>query len=126
MDIFTIVVGSALAALFAFFIARFVFTIGSNLVKGRRFHDDLEKSFDGLRLSSMIQRLGINKYRYIRVNQVIDIERHMENCSNCENTESCDDKLAAAANGNVSLNIDNIDFCNNEAEMKEIYRREQA
>ena len=126
MDIFTIVVGSALAALFTFFITRFVFTIGYNLVKGRRFHEDLEKTFDDLRLSTMLQRLGIDKYRYIRINRVVDIERHMDNCANCQHTETCDEKLAAAADGNVSLDIDNIDFCNNQAEMAELQRRGQV
>ena len=126
MDIFTIIVGSLLAALFTYFIVRFVLTIGNNLVKGRSFHDSLENSFDDLRLSKMLQRLGIDKYRYIRVNRVVDIERHMDNCSRCENTATCDERLAAAANGNARIDVDNIDFCNNEEELKTIEQRGKA
>lgn len=112
MDTFSLIVTGALALLLIFFLLRLAYTIFSNLANGRKFHHSLEKEFDRLRLSNMLRALGIDKTRYIYQTPVKDIRQQMENCSACNNTEQCDDKLATE-----SIDPSAISFCNNEAEL---------
>jgi len=111
----TVVVGGILLLLVSGFMFRLFFTIMINLINGRKFHHALEQQFSKLRLNKMLAALGINKTDYIYQTSVRDIKQQMVNCSDCENTDECDDKLSAA-----TLNITDIDFCNNEAELIDI------
>ena len=78
-------------------------------------HHSLAEQFDHLRLSKMLTALGINKTAYIYQTNVNDINKQMNSCSACENTDECDERLAEP-----DLNISEIAFCNNEAELKEV------
>ncbi len=115
MDTITIIVSGALALLLAVFMLRLSYTILLNLVNGRKFHHALHQEFDSLRLSDMLTALGINKTDYIYQTNVKDIHQQMKSCSDCENTDECDEKLAMPG-----LDISEIDFCRNEAELKAI------
>jgi len=115
MDILTVVVGGILLLLVSGFMFRLFFAIMINLVNGRKFHHTLEQQFSKLRLNKMLAALGINKTDYIYQTSVRDIKQQMVNCSDCESTDECDDKLSAAI-----LNVTDIDFCNNEAELVDI------
>lgn len=108
----TIVVGGVLALLLTGFILRLSYTIFINLINGRKFHHSLEQEFNKLRLSKMLTALGINKTTYIYQTSVKDINQQMGNCSACENTDECDANLA-----NPQLDVSEIEFCNNEAEL---------
>jgi hypothetical protein len=90
-----------------------------NLINGRKFHHALEQEFDKLRLSNMLSALGINKKAYIYQTSVKDIHRQMDNCSACVNTGECDSNLA-----NQKVDVTEIDFCNNEAELKALKQRQ--
>ncbi len=111
----TIIIGGALSLLLSYFILRLCYVIMINLINGRQFHHSLEKQFDQLRLSKMLGALGINKTSYIYQTNVNEIKQQMSSCSACENTDECDEKLSTP-----EIDISNIEFCNNEAELKDI------
>lgn len=115
MDTLTLIIGSALVIFLAAYMLRLSRTIFMNLMHGRKFHQSLEQDFLKLRLSKMLGALGIDKTAYIYQTRVKDVHRHMNNCEACENIDRCDQKLASA-----ELTIAEIDFCNNEAELKVI------
>ncbi len=114
------IVGGALVLLVAGFILRLCYTILTNVINGRKFHHNLEQEFSRLRLNNMLSALGINRTEYIYQNSVNDISQQMQNCSDCTNTVVCDEKLAAE-----EIDISEIEFCNNEAKLKEL-KRQQA
>lgn len=115
------IVGGALVLLLSGFILRLCYAIFINLVNGRKFHDSLEQEFNKLRLSKMLTALGINKTVYIYQTNVNDIQQQMENCSTCSNTGECDTNLTKA-----ELDVTTIEFCNNEAELKEIKQKQSS
>ena len=121
MDTMTMIVGGALVLLLSVFVFRLSYTILVNLVNGRKFHHSLEQEFDKLRLSNMLSALGIDKTRYIYQTSVRDIHQQMKNCSDCSNTDTCDEKLAES-----DIGVSDIEFCNNEADLKEIKQQQSG
>lgn len=119
MDTMTMIVGGALVLLLTGFILRLSYTILINLINGRKFHHALEQEFSKLRLSRMLTALGISKTDYIYQSSVKDINQQMKSCSDCNNTEVCDEKLAAP-----EIDVSEIEFCNNEADLKELKQRQ--
>lgn len=115
------IVGGSLVLLLSGFVLRLCYTIMINLINGRKFHHALEQEFDRLRLGKMLNALGINKTAYIYQTNVNDIHKQMDSCSNCDNTSECDDKLS-----NEEIDITEINFCSNEAELKEIKRQQKS
>ena len=121
MDIVTLIVGGALLLMVSAFVFRLFYIIVFNLIKGRQFHQALEKEFDRLRLSNMLSALGINKAKYIHTTASTKIKKQMDSCEQCANTNECDAKLSQG-----EIEIDSIDFCNNEAELKEIKQNQAS
>ena len=115
MDTITVIVGGALLVMVSWFILRLSYTVAINLINGRKFHHALEQEFSKLRLSNMLTALGISKTDYIYQTNVKDINQQMKSCSDCTNTGECDEKLAAP-----NVDITEIEFCNNEEQLKEI------
>jgi hypothetical protein len=120
MDIFSLIVSSALGLFLIYFIVRLSYVIMVNLINGRKFHQSLEHEFDKLRLSRMLGALGINKTAYIYQTNVNDIRQQMESCASCKNTDVCDEKLSGE-----ELSTDDIAFCNNEKDLKEMQLKEK-
>ena len=92
-----------------------------NLSNGRKFHQALEQEFSKLRLSNMLTALGISKTDYIYQTNVKDINQQMKSCSDCTNTDECDEKLATP-----EVNITEIEFCNNETDLKTMKQHQSA
>ncbi len=115
----TMIVGGALALLLTAFVLRLFYTILINLTNGKKFHHSLEQEFNKLHLSKMLTALGIDITDYIYNTNVKDIRQQMSNCSDCTNTDECDEKLSKA-----DLDASEIEFCNNEAELKELQRQQ--
>ena len=113
------IVGGALTLLLAGFILRLSYTILLNLINGRKFHHSLEQEFSKLRLSNMLTALGISKTDYIYQTSVKDINQQMKSCSDCNNTDECDEKLSQP-----DIDISEIEFCNNEEELKTIKQQQ--
>jgi hypothetical protein len=124
MDIITVIVGGALILYLAYFLVRLAYTIGRNLVNGKRFYQNLESRLEDLRLGRMLSLLGINKKQYVYQNPVNDITKHMNQCASCANTAVCDEKLAAASSSTGSIELDGISFCSNKSELSGL--KEQA
>ena len=113
------IVGGALILLLTGFLLRLSYTIMMNLINGRKFHHSLEQQFNKLRLSNMLVSLGINKTAYLYQTSVRDIRQQMSNCSACTNTDECDDKLLKP-----NIEVSEIKFCNNEADLKGIKQQQ--
>ena len=121
MDIFTIIIGGFLALFVLYVIMRMSYVIMRNVIVGMEFRKRLARQVHALRLNRMLEALGINVKSYLHSERVVDIEEHIDKCSACQNTATCDDQLA---NGTVSA--DSIDYCNNEVTLQTIVARKAA
>ena len=119
MDTITVIVGGALLVMVSWFMLRLSYTVAMNLINGRKFHHSLDQQFSKLRLNNMLTALGINKTAYIYQTSVKDIRQQMKSCSDCTNTDECDEKLSKP-----DIDITEIEFCNNEADLKEIKQQQ--
>lgn len=86
-----------------------------NVRAGEKYRRGLAEQVNRLRLGRMLGALGIDIGVYLSTERSRDIERHIDRCAACGNTEACDDRLAEG-----SIAPDSIDFCNNEASLREI------
>jgi hypothetical protein len=111
----TLFVTGLLVLMTVVFLVRLVVVIGANLKNGRFYRQALARRMQQLRLSKMLQALGIDLNEYLAGQDVNAIHRQMENCSRCENTRDCDEQLASEA-----VTAEQIGFCNNEQELVEL------
>ena len=121
MDIFTLIIGSILALFVLYVIMRMSYVIMRNVIVGMEFRKSLARKVNALRLNKMLAALGIDINTYLHSERIIDIEEHIDRCSACENTETCDDQLAK---GTIQAN--NIDYCNNEEYLQHIVAAKPA
>lgn len=121
MDIFTIIVGGILALFVLYVIMRMSYVIMRNVIVSMEFRKSLARKVHALRLNNMLGALGIDVNRYLHSERILDIEEHIEKCSTCQNTATCDDQLAR---GPVS--VGNIEFCNNEQALQHIVASKTA
>ena len=121
MDTITVIVGGALLVMVSWFMLRLSYTVAMNLINGRKFHHSLDQQFSKLRLNNMLTALGINKTAYIYQTSVKDIRQQMKSCSDCTNTDECDEKLSKP-----DIDITEIEFCNNEADLITIKQNQSA
>jgi len=121
MDIFTVIIGSILALFILYVIMRMSYVIMRNVIVGMEFRKKLARKVDALRLNKMLAALGIDINSYLHTERVIDIEEHIDKCSACQNTETCDDQLAKG-----SIQASNIDYCNNEKSLQQIIASKPA
>lgn len=121
MDIFTVIIGSILALFVLYVIMRMSYVIMRNVIVGMEFRNSLARKVDALRLNKMLAALGIDINSYLHSERVIDIEEHIDKCTACNNTETCDDQLAKG-----TIQASNIDYCNNEKSLQEIIASKPA
>ena len=121
MDIFSVIIGSALALFVLYVIMRMSYVIMRNVIVGMEFRKNLARKVDALRLNKMLAALGIDINNYLHTERVIDIQEQIDRCSECHNTETCDDQLAKG-----SIQASNIDFCNNEESLQHIVATKPA
>ncbi len=84
-----------------------------NVKAGIKYREPLARKLQTLRLGKMLSALGVNTVEYLHSESMVTINKQMDRCAECANTEECDDNLSA---NSVSLN--EIDFCNNESSLK--------
>jgi len=121
MDIFTVIIGSILALFMLYVIIRMSYVIMRNVIVGMEFRKNLARKVDALRLNKMLAALGVDINNYLHSERVIDIEEHIDKCSVCQNTETCDDQLAKG-----TIQASNIDYCNNEKSLQQIVSSKAA
>ena len=115
MDIVSIIIGGFLALFLLYVIVRMSYVIMRNVIVGMQFRKQLASKVEALRLNRMLAALGIDVSSYLHSERVLDIEEHVDRCSACDNTETCDDQLAKG-----SIQVDSIDYCNNEKSLQQI------
>jgi len=115
MNLLSLVVAGLLAVLTLAFAVMLLSAIIFNLKTAKKYRRGLATRLDRLRLGKMLSAVGIDIDSYLHTQSIIDIQKHMERCSNCENTTTCDEQLADG-----HLNITSIDFCNNEKALQDI------
>lgn len=117
MNLFSVIIGGLLAVLTLAFSAMLVAAIVFNLKAGKRYRKLLATRLEQLRISRMLTALGIDVNSYLHTQRTVDIQQHMERCSSCENTDTCDERLAQG-----EIKTADIDFCNNERALQDIER----
>ena len=110
-----------LVLLLVIFMIRLSYNITINLVNGRKFHHALGQDFSKLRLNKMLAALGINKTQYLYQTNVKDIYQQTKRCTDCTNTNECDERLDSP-----DMDVTKIDFCNNEESLKKIKRHQST
>lgn len=65
--------------------------------QGVKFRENLLARVQSVRMHKMLQALGINHQQYAYSHRVSDIEKHIDRCTHCANTEQCDSELASGA-----------------------------
>lgn len=118
MDAFSLIVIIFLGMLVSAFSVSLFFAIIFNVKAGAKYREPLAKKLHALRLNKMLSALGISTFEYLHTVSVATISEQMDRCSECTNTEECDDSLS---DSNVDIN--EIDFCNNESSLKEMLSR---
>ena len=121
MDTVTVVVGGLLVLFMLYVIMRMSYVIMRNVIVGMEFRKNLARKVETLRLGKMLAALGIDSRSYQHSERVIDIEEHIDRCSACQNTETCDDQLAKG-----TVQSSKIDYCNNEASLQQIVAHKAA
>ena len=115
MNLLSLIVGGLLTVLTLTFAVMLVSAIVFNLKAGKKYRNSLATRIDQLRLSKMLSAVGIDVNSYLHTQNIVDIQKHMDLCAACENTDTCDEQLA---DGHVK--VDDIVFCNNEKPLREI------
>jgi len=115
MDIFSLIVAILLGFFVALLIVLLFTAIIFNMKKGRKYRQALAKKIEQLRLSKMLVALGIAPNAYLHDEHLTEINKHLERCEACENTEQCDEALATN-----NVNPAEISFCNNEQSLQKI------
>lgn len=118
MDAFSLIVIIFLGMLVSAFSVSLFLAIIFNVKAGAKYREPLAKKLHALRLNKMLSALGISTFEYLHTVSVATISKQMDRCSECANTEECDDSLS---DSNVDIN--EIDFCNNESSLKEMLSR---
>ena len=121
MDTVTVIIGGLLVLFMFYVIMRMSYVIMRNVIVGMEFRKSLARKVEALRLGKMLGALGIDTRSYLHSERVIDIEEHIDRCSTCQNTETCDDQLASG-----TIQAANIDYCNNEASLQQIIASKAA
>jgi hypothetical protein len=117
MNLFSLIVAGLLTTLTLAFTVMLVSAIVFNMKAGKKYRRSLARRFDRLRLSKMLSALGIDVNSYLHTQGIVDIQQHMDLCSACENTSTCDEQLAAG-----DIKASDIEFCNNEKSLQDIAR----
>jgi hypothetical protein len=121
MNLFSLIVTSLLGLLLIGFAVLLSAAVIFNLEIGRKYRQALARDIDRLRLSKMLTALGIDVTTYLHTERILDIQRHMNLCSDCEHTAECDDQLAAG-----TVDAARIGFCNNEPSLQQILEKKTS
>ena len=115
MDIFTLLAGGILGLFLLYVIMRMSYVIMRNVIVSMEFRKNLAGKVHSLRLNKMLGALGIDVNRYLHNERILDIEEHIDKCTACQNTDTCDEQLAQG-----SITVGNINYCNNAQALQQI------
>jgi len=121
MNAFSVIVVTLLGLSLAVFAVSLFLAIVFNVRIGIKYREPLARKLHALRLSKMLSALGISTTEYLHTENIVTINEQMERCSECVNTEECDDNLS-----NDNIDVDGIDFCNNESSLKDMVSKKHV
>ena len=90
------------------------FAISRNIDRGHVRRRHLAEGVDGLRLGTMLDRLGEDRDHYLHQKRIVDIEQHMQRCGDCGAVDCCDDVLSK----DKRVRGEQVDFCPNIADLR--------
>ena len=56
----------------------------------RAYHRDVVQRFNALRIHKMLETLGVSRRRYMGSALSVEVEKHLQRCGHCPNTDACD------------------------------------
>ena len=120
MDAFSVIVIIFLGMLVSAFSVSLFLAIIFNVKAGAKYREPLAKKLRALRLNKMLSALGISAFEYLHTENLVTINEQMDRCTECTNTDECDDNLSS------NIDINNIDFCNNESSLKDMLSKKHV
>jgi hypothetical protein len=87
----------------------------ANQKTARRYRQNMSEKLANLRLSRMLARHRIHQANYLHTQPVVDIEKQMQRCSNCTQTERCEEVLSGDSAADTG-------FCANDGDLQSIKR----
>jgi len=108
------------ALLFAFMAIVIPVAIVFNIKAGAKYREKLALQLKQLRIGNMLNALGIDITRYLHQERIHEINTQMSRCSECKNTDQCDEELSS---GNIDP--ENIRYCNNEQDLQRIAAKQK-
>ena len=109
METLSLIISLLFVVLFGYLLVRMVWSIGTNLIHGRRLRRQLRAQLMGMPLEQALARAGANPDLYLHERQLHEIDREMRNCAGCSATQECHTALETA------VPIEKFDFCPNYA-----------
>jgi hypothetical protein len=88
----------------------------ANQKTARRYREEMSEKLSHLRLSRMLAFQRINQGAYLHTEPVVDIEKQMQRCANCTETQRCEQVLAENSAADTG-------FCANDSDLQEIKRK---
>ena len=82
--------------------------LARNMKRGAQYRDELDQQVRRLRLSKMLDYLGIDRARYLHDQPAVQIHEHMRRCAACESTDVCDQTIETPGREGAD-----ISFCPN-------------
>jgi len=121
MDVFSVIVIIFLGLSLAIFAISLFVAIIFNVKVGLKYREPLARKLLTLRLGKMLSALGVSTAEYLHAEKITTIRQQMNRCSECVNTEECDDDLS-----NDNIDVDRIGYCNNESSLKDMISKKRA
>jgi len=91
-----------------------------NIKAGVKYRKKIAQQLEQLRMSKMLHALGIDTTQYLHKERISEINTQMSRCSECENTDQCDEDMASG-----NFDPDSISYCNNEESLKAIAEKQK-
>jgi len=113
MSYFSLGISTLLAILAFAFAVLLLIAITSNLRTARWYRKNIGQHLSRLRLSRMLSFHRINRESYLHTQSIVDIKDQMQRCSNCTETERCDEVLEDDADTDTR-------FCNNDEKLQQL------
>jgi hypothetical protein len=108
MTLYSLLAVLLLASLLVALMVGVPFALVRNMARGAQYREELDRQVRGLRLSKMLEYLGIDRRRYLHGQPAVQIHEHMRRCAACESTDLCDEIIETPGREGAD-----ISFCPN-------------
>lgn len=119
MNYISLFIAAMMTLLVVVFVISLFVAIIFNVKAAEKYRHRLAKRVESLRLNKMLTALGIDVDAWLHSENILDVKRQMSRCSECGNTEQCDETLSGS-----KVDAADIGFCNNEKELQKIIEKQ--